>query len=125
IPSHPQQGRSEPVLSVLPQVVTGQISPTLSSRGPSGSGRRGPPEVRSTTQGTPSCTRQERPRRCSGAQAPGWWNTAGASSPPRWPLLWLTPSSALRTSSPSSTPCVSTPRACSWKPMPSSARGAA
>ncbi|XP_049649701.1 uncharacterized protein LOC126035300 isoform X2 [Accipiter gentilis] len=24
-------------------------------------------------QGTPSCTRQERPRRCSGAQAPGWW----------------------------------------------------
>ncbi|KAM9590719.1 uncharacterized protein ACIBXB_005845 isoform 1-T1 [Morphnus guianensis] len=76
-------------------------------------------------QGTPLCTRRERPRRCSGAQAPGWWSTAGASSPPRLPSPWLTPSSALRTLSPSFTPCVSTPRACSWKPMPSSAPWAA
>ncbi|XP_049649702.1 uncharacterized protein LOC126035300 isoform X3 [Accipiter gentilis] len=76
-------------------------------------------------QGTPSCTRQERPRRCSGAQAPGWWSTAGASSPPCLPSPWLTPSSALRTLSPSFTPCASTPRACSWKPMPSSAPWAA
>ncbi|XP_040977518.1 uncharacterized protein LOC121233006 isoform X5 [Aquila chrysaetos chrysaetos] len=27
----------------------------------------------SKRKGTPSCTRRERPRRCSGAQAPGWW----------------------------------------------------
>ncbi|KAM9590723.1 uncharacterized protein ACIBXB_005845 isoform 5-T5 [Morphnus guianensis] len=79
----------------------------------------------SKRKGTPLCTRRERPRRCSGAQAPGWWSTAGASSPPRLPSPWLTPSSALRTLSPSFTPCVSTPRACSWKPMPSSAPWAA
>ncbi|XP_052631520.1 uncharacterized protein LOC128136282 isoform X8 [Harpia harpyja] len=120
--SHRQPGYQTQLHSL---VGTGQISPTPSSQGPSSSGRKGPPEVRSTIQGTPSCTRRERPRRCSGAQAPGWWSTAGASSPPRLPSPWLTPSSALRTLSPSFTPCASTPRACSWKPMPSSAPWAA
>lgn len=48
--SCPWQGCSKPVLPVLPQVGTGQISPTPSSQGPSSSGRKGPPEVRSTIQ---------------------------------------------------------------------------
>uniref|UniRef100_H3CGI7 Sigma non-opioid intracellular receptor 1 n=1 Tax=Tetraodon nigroviridis TaxID=99883 RepID=H3CGI7_TETNG len=104
------------------QAVTGLRSPTPSSQEPSDSGRREPPRVTSSTPATPSCDPSARPRRSSGAPGRGWWNTAAASSRPRWDSLWRTLCSARRISSPCSTPSASTPGACCWRPARCSPR---
>lgn len=122
------------------QVVTGPRSLTPSYLEPSDSGRRAPPRATYSipvtllssvrwvnvcvsgwsflllVQATRSCTLLARPRRSSGAPGRGWWNTAEASSRPRWDSVWRTLCSARRTSSPCSTPSGSTPRACCWRP---------
>ncbi|CAF92833.1 unnamed protein product, partial [Tetraodon nigroviridis] len=96
------------------------VSSTL--RSPSTCCCSAPRGTQEDTQATPSCDPSARPRRSSGAPGRGWWNTAAASSRPRWDSLWRTLCSARRISSPCSTPSASTPGACCWRPARCSPR---
>lgn len=73
-------------------------------------------------QATPLYTLWVKPHRYSGAPGRGWWSTAEVSSPQRLVLLWQTPCSAPRTSSPCFTLSVPTLRVCCWRLVPFSQR---